>query len=550
MDGKMNGKSTSSRQDGSREDQSKRKPEGLSRWLTSVDHKDIGILYLFLGSFVGIWGGMDAVMLRTELLTPSADVWGAATYNALFTTHGLTMLFLFATPVTFGLGNYFIPLLIGTEEMAFPRINAIAFWLLPTALLLMRIGIIANILGIEAIGPPATGWTFYPPLSIRESNIDIDLVLLGVHLSGISTILTAINFIVTIVVERQETIEWNHLDIFSWSMLTTSGIILFAFPVLGAVIGMLLLDRNLGTAFFTVDGGGFLLYQHLFWFFGHPEVYILTLPAMGLLSLILPKFTGRALFGFESIVYSTLAIGVLSFGVWGHHMFTTGIDPRIRSGFMAVTLAIAIPSAVKVFNWITTIWNGQVRITPPLLFCLGAIVNFVIGGVTGIFLAAIPIDITYQGTYYVVGHFHFVLVGMIVFVLYASCYYWFPLITRRMYDEKLAKIHFWLTMGGIIVSFGLLLILGMQGLPRRMATYPLQFAPIQQVATIGAYVIGFGQLIWIYNMVKSLVYGPEVKQPDVWDLKKYGMFTQEWLKFEQELKREQKDLSSDIGDQP
>ncbi|WP_336363602.1 cbb3-type cytochrome c oxidase subunit I [Halalkalicoccus salilacus] len=504
--------------------------------MTTVDHEDIGLLYLAFGSFAGLWGGTDAMMFRTELLAPSTGVWGTETYNALFTTHGLTMLFLFATPVAFGFANYLLPLLVGADEMAFPRVNAVAFWLLPTALLLMRAGVLANLLGVNGIDPPATGWTFYPPLSVRESNVDVDLVLLGLHLSGVSTLLSAINVVVTVVTERGADVGWERLDVFSWTMLTTSGLVVFAFPILGAVLLMLLLDRNLGTAFFAVEGGGVVLYQHLFWFFGHPEVYVLVLPAMGLVSLILPKFTGRRLFGFEFVVYSTMAIGVLSFGVWGHHMFTTGVDPRLRGAFMAVTLAIAVPSAVKTFNWIATIWNGRVRVAPPSLFCFGAIANFVVGGITGVFLAAIPVDVVYHGTQYVVGHFHFVLVGMIVFALFAACYYWFPLFTGRLYDDRLAMAHFWLTMGGVVVAFSALVFLGMQGLPRRTATYPLRFAPLHQIATIGAYVIGFGQLLWAWNMVRSLLSGETVEEADVWDLKRDGAFTREWREFERRLR--------------
>ena len=460
-------------------DESREKLRGALGWVTSVDHEDVGLMYLVFGVTAGLLGGVDAMMLRTGLLTPAADVWGPETYNALFTTHGLTMLFLFVTPVAFGLANYMVPSLIGADDMAFPRLNATAFWLLPAAFVLIRAGIIADLLGIPGIDPPATGWTLYPPLSRRAPNVDLDLVLLGLHLSGVSTLLSAINFIVTIVTKRADAVGWHRLDIFSWTILTTSGLVLFAFPVLGSAVVMLLLDRNFGTIFFAVEGGGPLLWQHLFWFFGHPEVYILVLPTMGLLSFIIPKFSGRKLFGFKFVVYSTLAIGVLSFGVWAHHMFSTGIDPRIRGSFMVVSLAIALPSAVKTFNWITTIWGGNVRLTAPMLFCIGAIMNFIIGGVTGVFLAAIPVDLLYHGTYYVVGHFHFILVGVVVFALFAACYYWFPILTGRMFNRELARAHFWLSMIGVLITFLIISLIGMNGLPRRMATYPVQFATTQ-----------------------------------------------------------------------
>jgi cytochrome c oxidase subunit 1 len=515
------------------------KLRGALGWVTSVDHEDIGLLYLVFGTMAGVLGGIDAMMLRTNLLTPAADVWGAETYNALFTTHGLTMLFLFVTPVAFGLANYVVPSLIGADDMAFPRLNATAFWLLPAAFVLMRAGIFAELLGIPGMSPPATGWTLYPPLSTRAPNNDLELVLLGIHLSGVSTLLSAVNFIVTIVTQRADAVGWDRLDIFSWTILTTSGLVLFAFPVLGSAIVMLLLDRNFGTAFFAVESNGPILWQHLFWFFGHPEVYILVLPPMGLLSLIIPKFASRKLFGFKFVVYSTLAIGVLSFGVWAHHMFATGIDPRLQASFMAVSLAIALPSAVKTFNWIATMWGGSIRLTAPMLFCIGAIANFIVGGVTGVFLAAIPVDLVYHGTYYVVGHFHLILVGMVVFALFAACYYWFPLFTGRMFDRGLARAHFWLTMVGVVVAFLVMLIIGMGGLPRRMASYPARFATAQQLATLGAYLIGFAQVLWAWNMLVSWRSGPVVETADVWNLKADDAFTREWQRFERRLERDE-----------
>ncbi|MFB6271212.1 MAG: cbb3-type cytochrome c oxidase subunit I, partial [Halobacterium sp.] len=310
------------------------KASGLTRWLTTVDHKDIGLLYLAFAVTAFLWGGTDAMMMRTELYDPAVSVWDAHTYNALFTMHGLTMLFLFGTPMLAGLGNYFLPLFIGADDMAFPRINAIAFWLLVPALALIRVGLLTDVLGhvlvggglahlgeqLLALAPPATGWTLYAPLSVQIEVPTLSVVLLGLHLSGVATVMSAINFIATIFVERE--VSWRKLDIFSWTMLTQSGLILFAFPLLGSALLMLLLDRTVGTTFFAMQGGTPILWQHLFWFFGHPEVYILVLPPMGLVSLIIPKFAGRALFGFKFVVYSTLAIGVLSFGVWAHHMFT------------------------------------------------------------------------------------------------------------------------------------------------------------------------------------------------------------------------------------
>ncbi|WP_336339110.1 DUF6789 family protein [Haloarcula brevis] len=519
------------------------------RWLTTTDHRDIGLLYIFFGTAAGLWGGVDAMMLRTELLTPPADIWTPETYNALFTTHGLTMLIFFVLPVFFGIGNYVLPLLIGADDMAFPRVNAVGFWLLPPALILVRMGLLIQVLGqvlnlmlpAEAIRffltmrEVSVGWTLYAPLSVQQPNPQIDLLLLGLHLSGIATTVGAINFITTVVYERGEGVTWANLDIFSWNMVVTSGIALFAFPLLGSALVMLLLDRNLGTAFFATEGGGAILWQHLFWFWGHPEVYILFLPATGLMSLILPKFVGRKLFGYQFIVYSTLGLGVLSFGVWAHHMFTTSADPRVKLSFMAVSIAIAVPSAIKVFNWITTMWEGDIRLTAPFILCAGGIGTFIVGGVTGVFLAVIPIDILYHGTYYVVGHFHLIVVGIIPFLMIAASYYWYPLITGRWYDTRLARFQSLLIVFGSFVTFMTLLVIGGLGLPRRQAIYPPEYQFAQQIATVGGYVIGLSALLWLYNMLVSYWRGTPVTTTDPWGLKATNQFTREWQWFERRM---------------
>ena len=411
-------------------------------------------------------------------------------------------------------------MLIGADDMAFPRINGIAFWLLPPAALLIWAGFFLDPLTGGAVGAAETSWTMYTPLSAEQANQGVDLMLLGLHLSGISATLGAINFIVTIFTERSPDVNWANLDIFSWTILTQSALILFAFPLLGSALIMLLLDRNFQTAFFAVDGGSPILWQHLFWFFGHPEVYILVLPPMGLVSWILPKFSGRKLFGYKFVIYSTLAIGVLSFGVWAHHMFSSGIDPRIRASFMAVSLAIAIPSAVKTFNWIATMWNGNIRLTAPMLFCIAFVANFVIGGITGVFLAAIPIDLVLHDTYYVVGHFHWIVMGMIAFAGFGAIYYWFPIVTGKMYQKRLAKMHFWLSEIGVTITFFAMLLLGYLGMARRYATYefngliaPLaQVTTLHQVATIGAFIIMLGQLIWVWNLTQSYLEGRSSKR--------------------------------------
>jgi cytochrome c oxidase subunit 1 len=523
------------------------KPGGLVRWLTTVDHKDIGMLY---GTFAIISlavGGIMAFLIRLQLVVPQGAVVDNSFYNAILTSHGITMLFLFGTPIIAAFANYFIPLLIGADDMAFPRINAIAFWLLPPAALLIWGGFF-----LPAIDPAQTSWTMYTPLSIEQTSAGVDLMLLGLHLSGVSATMGAINFIATIFTERGPDVDWANLDIFSWTILTQSGLILFAFPLLGSALIMLLLDRNLATTFFTPEGGGTILWQHLFWFFGHPEVYILVLPPMGIISYILPKFAGRKLFGFKFVVYSTLAIGVLSFGVWAHHMFATGIDPRLRASFMAVSLAIAIPSAVKTFNWITTMWNGRIRLTAPMLFCIGFVSNFIIGGVTGVFLASIPIDLVLHDTYYVVGHFHYIVMGAIGFAAFAGIYYWFPIFTGKMYQRTLAKWHFWLSMIGTNITFFAMLVLGYLGMPRRYATYEFDaaIAPLAQVTTwhqiasVGAAFILIGSLIFLWNLVQSWLEGPPVESADPWDLSADDMLGREFAWFEQQR---DSDLATDGG---
>ncbi|PSP37279.1 cytochrome-c oxidase [Halobacteriales archaeon QH_7_65_31] len=520
------------------------KPSGLLRWLTTVDHKDIGILYGVYATVAFVWGGLAVMLMRVELTTPALDVLGSTgVYNGLLTSHGITMLFLFGTPIIAAFSNYFIPLLIGADDMAFPRINGIAFWLLPPAALLIWAGFFLDPLTGGTVEAAQTSWVMYAPLSAEQANQGVDLMLLGLHLSGISATLGAINFIVTIFTERSPDVNWANLDIFSWTILTQSALILFAFPLLGSAIIMLLLDRNFQTAFFAVNGGSPILWQHLFWFFGHPEVYILVLPPMGLVSWILPKFSGRKLFGYKFVIYSTLAIGVLSFGVWAHHMFSTGIDPRIRASFMAVSLAIAIPSAVKTFNWIATMWNGNIRLTAPMLFCIGFVANFVIGGITGVFLAAIPIDLVLHDTYYVVGHFHWIVMGMIAFAAFGAIYYWFPIVTGKMYQKRLAKMHFWLSEIGVVITFFAMLLLGYLGMPRRYATYefngliaPLsQVTTLHQVATLGAFIILFAQIIWVFNLVQSYLEGPVVETEDPWDLKETGQYSREFEWFAEQL---------------
>ncbi|RLM59879.1 cytochrome-c oxidase [Halobellus sp. Atlit-31R] len=536
---------------------SEEKPSGIIRWLTTVDHKDIGILYGAYGLTAFVVGGLMVVVMRIELLDPGMSIISNTFYNSLLTSHGITMLFLFGTPILAAFSNYLVPLLIGADDMAFPRINAIAFWLLPPAALLIWAGFFP----LPDIIPAQTAWTMYTPLSSgvgagNQANAGVDLMLLGLHLSGVSATMGAINFIATIFTERGDDVSWANLDIFSWTILTQSGLILFAFPLLGSALVMLLFDRNFGTTFFAGEGGA-ILWQHLFWFFGHPEVYILVLPPMGIVSYVIPRFSGRRLFGFKFVVYSTLAIGVLSFGVWAHHMFATGIDPRLRASFMAVSLAIAIPSAVKTFNWITTMWNGRIRLTTPMLFSIGFVSNFIIGGVTGVFLASIPIDLILHDTYYVVGHFHYIIFGSIGFAVFVGLYYWFPIYTGRMYQKTLGKAHFWLSMIGTNVTFFAMILLGYGGMPRRYATYLPQFATMHQLASVGALILLAGQIIFVWNFVQSWLEGPEVKDGDPWNLRDSGLYTAEWDWYDKKLQtaitdggEESEDAALTDGGQP
>jgi cytochrome c oxidase subunit 1 len=525
---------------------SREKPAGISRWLTTVDHKDIGMLYGVYGVVAFVVGGLMIMIMRVELVDPGMSLISNTFYNSLLTSHGITMLFLFGTPIIAAFANYLVPLLIGADDMAFPRINAIAFWLLPPGALLIWAGFFP----LGDVVPAQTAWTLYTPISAgvgsgNQANAGVDLMILGLHLTGVSATMGSINFIATIITERAEEVTWANLDIFSWTILTQSGLILFAFPLLGSALIMLLLDRNLGTTFFAIEAGGTMLWQHLFWFFGHPEVYILVLPPMGIVSYVLPRFAGRRLFGFKFVVYSTLAIGVLSFGVWAHHMFATGMDPRLRASFMAVSLAIAIPSAVKTFNWITTLWNGKLRLTTPMLFCIGFVSNFIVGGVTGVFNASIPVDLILHDTYYVVGHFHYIVMGCIAFAGFAGLYYWFPMFAGRMYQRRLGKWHFWLWMVGSNITFLAMLVLGYGGMPRRYATYLPQFATVHQLATLGAVLMFLGGLIWTYNFVVSWMEGPRVRDGDPWNLREEDMYTNEWQWFE----RKQETALTDGGDE-
>jgi cytochrome c oxidase subunit I len=490
----------------------------LKRWLTTTNHREIGILYIVTSFSFFTLAGVMALLMRTSLAYPGQAILDNGTYNRLFSTHGTLMIFLFIIPVLTGFSNYFVPLLIGAKDMAYPRINALGYWMIPPAGTLVL------------IGNAPVGWTGYTPLSIQEG-ASVNFWLVGLIIIGTSSIVGAVNFLVTIFKLRAPGVSFRNLSLFVWSVLTTQFMVLMATPVLAAALTMVLADRLLHTCFFntlaacTVPGGDPLgdsvLYQHLFWFYSHPAVYIMILPSMGMISEVIPVMSRKPIFGYKAIAYSTVAIGLMGFTVWVHHMFTTGIDIWVRFPFMIATVAIAVPSGVKVFNWLATMWGGKILLDTPMLFAIGFLSMFVIGGISGVFQASIPVDYQLQDTYFVVAHLHYVLFGGSVLGLFAGTYFWYPMMTGRRYDERLGRVHFWLTLVGLNLVFFTMHFLGLMGMPRRYADYtvllPFQplLLPLNQLATVGAFVLAFGQLPFFYNMIKSRWVGPVVTE-DPW----------------------------------
>ncbi|ELZ13089.1 cytochrome C oxidase subunit I [Haloterrigena salina JCM 13891] len=491
---------------------------------SNVDHRRLARWHLALALVMGLWGGLDALFLRTALVTPTLGRLTAETYNAFFTTHGLTMLFLFALPAIWGVSYVAVPPLIEADDVAAPTLGAVAFWLQVPAALSIRAGTIGGILGVAGLEPVASGWTLYPPLSVLSANPAVDALLAGLALVAVGTTLTAWTLLRTILRERE--VRWLEVDTFTWTVLTAAAMSLLAFPVLAATVALVLADRTLATGF-LLGGGGPQVWQHLFWFFAHPLVYIVVLPPMGIVSHVLPRFAGRKLFGHRSSVYSTLAIGVVSFTVWAHHMFVTGMSLPVRTVFMLTTLAVALPSSAKLCTWLVTLWGGSIRYTAPMVASLAAVGFFVVGGVTGVFLAVVPINVRYTGTYYVVAHFHLLLAGFVALALVAGVYYWFPLLTDRRLEPGLARLHVWLTVVGVAVTFGALLLVGLAQLPRRVATYPAAYAPLHQLATVGAYVIAAAQAVFLANLARSLWLGDPAPN-DPWALESGPSHTREW----------------------
>ena len=501
--------------------------ERVHGWVTTCDHKKLGLLYIFSGLFFFLIGGIEAGIMRWQLVQPANDVVGPVTFNQMFTMHGTTMVFLVGMPVLLGFGNYLIPLMIGTRDMAFPRLNAWGFWMFLFGGLLLYFSFIGSSGLFGTQGAPDVGWFAYAPLTSRTFNRgnNVDYWILGILVSGFGSMATGINLVVTILCLRCKGMTLMRMPIMVWSMLVTGFLVMIAIPVLTAAQVMLLFDRFLGSHFFNPQlEGSALLWQHLFWFFGHPEVYILIIPAFGFISEIVPVFSRKVIFGYTMMVIALVWIAFQSMSVWAHHMFAVGLDPSLNAFFAASTFLIAIPTGIKVFNWLGTIWGGRLYFHTPMLYALGFIGMFVIGGLTGIMLATVPFDWDVSDSYFVVGHFHYVLFGGTIFAIFGAVYYWFPKMTGRMLSERLGKWQFWILLIGMNLTFGPMHVSGILGMPRRIYTYaPDRGLDLWNLLSSVGYVIQFiAILIFGWNVIQSMLKGRKAGN-DPWDA-----WTLEW----------------------
>ena len=477
---------------------------GILEWVATVDHKKIGIMYLWTTFFFFITGGLLALAVRAQLATPDGKILSAEAYNGAFTMHGTTMIFLFVVPVWTGFANYVIPLQIGARDMAFPKLNALSFWLLLSGGIILYAALL--------VGPPASGWTSYVPLSTLpySPSHGQDLWLLSLTVLGFSSIFGALNMIVTIFALRAPGMTFSRITLFTWSVLVTSFLLVLAIPFLTVAGVLLLFDRLAGLSFFaTSEGSDPLLWQFLFWFFGHPEVYIMVLPGFGVVSEVLPVFSRKPIFGYKMIAYSSVAIGFLSFSVFVHHMFVAGVDQTLQVFFMIATMLIAVPTGVKIFSWLGTIWHGSLRFKTPMLFALGFIATFTIGGISGVFLGSVPEDVQLSDTYYVVAHIHYVLFGGAVMTVFAAMYYWIPKMTGRMMSEKLGQLNFLTIFLAMNLTFFPQHQLGLEGMPRRVFHYPQspEWGTLNLISTLGAFLIAVGVLIFLANFFNSIILG-------------------------------------------